>query len=395
VRATQQGALANLLSLQSTPLQSLLSFGFVSTVTPPQASTTRLLAAFLDTRIEALLTSLQTVCLQVSQLSPWLIRIACARLLSSARRPVAALGQMAEANPALRQRMVGDTTLRDYVQSNAASIDRWQHALTEARALHLAMQGNNTAFAKLVTIHKQAVIGAIRARTWHDQNTDDIAQNTWLQVWQKMTTYDPSIGTFLAFAKYYARIMCLRSYDKKNKHLLHTITVHDVPQTVQELDNAMSRLVLYEQALQATFASTSPPHQLLSFALCKLLTLQPEAIVSSVFDIPLRLLAQQFEVAYIKAVAPPLHRVLSLQASLAPLHAMMDYPLHDVCFDDRTRQTYPDLLGCIVGETTLRQYYEAARKAAEAKGEETPTPQAKVTHWWHAVTRRVSRDLKS
>ena len=396
VRATQRGELTNLLTMTPTPLESLFTWSFVRGAANgiPAA---QLLDPFLDTPLEELLTGLRSACLQWSQLPPWFIHVGCARLQALLRRPVGEIAPAAEVETtrtSLRQRRVGKTTLRDYTPANAAGLNRWQHALTAAHTLHRSMQGDPAAFAELWSIHQPAVLGAIRARTWHDEEAQDIAQDTWLQVWQKMGTYDPAIGTFPAFAKYHARIMCRRAYDKQHKPVLVTGAVHAVPPTVQELDDALTWLVLYEQALQATFASPSPPHQLLAFGLCKLLEWKPEAIVARVFDLPLRRLAHQFEVAYLQAVAPPLERLGAVQACLPPLHAMMDHPLQDVCFDAKTRQTYADLLGCIAGETTLRHYYDAARQAAAAKHEQPPTPQAKITQWWHAVTRRVGRELK-
>lgn len=78
-------------------------------------------------------------------------------------------------------------------------------------------QGDKEAFAKLYAIYKKCVYGAIKGRTNADHDAQEIAQQTRIQVQQRIQTYDPA-HTFQAFAKYWASIMRKRYYAAKTKH---------------------------------------------------------------------------------------------------------------------------------------------------------------------------------
>jgi RNA polymerase sigma factor (sigma-70 family) len=377
--------LSQLLSASPTPLESLLAFGFVKATAANDVPTAQLLGAFLDTTLEELVRQVRQTCLAVSRLPPLDVCFYCARLLTYTHRSVGELLSVTQkpiTSPALLHRVIGKITLRHVASDNAASTARWQRLLVEAQSLYRTMEKDTEAFADLFNTHEQLVFGYIRMRTRHDQDAQDIAQETWKQVLTKMSTYDPAYGTFLAFAKYWANLVLRRYYAAEGKYRLRTTSLHTTAQTAQEVEAALVRPIFFEEVLRATFATASPPHQLLVFGFCKLLAWKPSRIVSDASDTPLRELATQFETAYINAVHPPADRREPVQISLAPLHAMMDRPLYDVFYEDRTRQTYPDLLWCMAGESTLAQYYKPGQ-----------SPAAQITQWWFAVTRRVLRDL--
>jgi hypothetical protein len=118
---------------------------------------------------------------------------------------------------ALLDRIVGETSLRDYYRgSPEENILRWcdavEEALLEAPLIDRAKQGDREAFDELYVRHNERVDGFIRARTDNKKETEDVSQETKLSVWQKIPTYDPALGSFRAFVYYWAGKMLLRHY---------------------------------------------------------------------------------------------------------------------------------------------------------------------------------------
>jgi hypothetical protein len=60
------------------------------------------------------------------------------------------------------------------------------------------------------------------------------------------------------------------------------------------VDAAASRAV-FDELLQLTFATRSPPHQLVAFGSCKLLEWQPQQLIEELSDVPLHALVMHLQ----------------------------------------------------------------------------------------------------
>src|SRR5205823_8548845 len=132
-------------------------------------------------------------------------------------------------------------------------------------------------------------------RLANDVDAQDVVQETWLQVWQKLPTYDPDRASFATFVKYWASVLLLRAYDRRDRRrgvevLVRDLVRHNPDLTEEEgVGDILDRLTtpaapsvdpeqltdMYAELLRATFASASPPHQLIAFGFIKALGWPP------------------------------------------------------------------------------------------------------------------------
>ena len=265
------------------------------------------------------------------------------------------------------------------------------------------MARTNVDFGDAYNTHETQVYGYIRMRANQDADAQDIAQDTWEILQQKMPLYDPARGPFRPFALYWAHIMLVRYYSargvRRKVEMLFSELRARYPdlEREEEIGEAVARLTgqhtasveeemlyaeeatmlaeAYDELLRLTFDGPSPPHQLLAFGLCKLLEWKPREVVAGYSDTPLRSLVEQFVTAYAQHV--PLGED-DLRSSLAGFRQRMECLVDEVLEEGNTRQLYSALLPRRVGDTTLREYYTRA-----------DSPTANISHWWHAVRRRV------
>ena len=81
----------------------------------------------------------------------------------------------------------------------------------DAALVSRALAGDQQAFEALRAGADRAVRGVIRMQIGRRDEGDryvidhalveDLVQMTWVQVWQKLDTYDPSVGLFVHFAR--------------------------------------------------------------------------------------------------------------------------------------------------------------------------------------------------
>jgi len=79
----------------------------------------------------------------------------------------------------------------------------------EAILIEQAKYGDHEAFNELYTRHDSQVYRFIRRRTDNDTDAQHIAQDTRINVWQEMQTYNPVRRSFLTFVKFWASIIRL------------------------------------------------------------------------------------------------------------------------------------------------------------------------------------------
>jgi RNA polymerase sigma factor (sigma-70 family) len=256
-----------------------------------------------------------------------------------------------------------------------------------------AQQGDRAAFDELYRAHQRVVYGYVRARVRNDEDAQDVAQKTWIEVWNNLSSFDPQRGSLRAFAtRYWAHFMIMRHYgERKGDPTLlgpdetieryrpafgETERVDEAGPDALWEDEAPAEV--YAQLLALTFGGSSPPHQLVAFGYTKLLAWPPRRIVAELSDRPLVEVAAQLEQAYRHESGLPDALV---RPAFEPLRQAMERRFAAVVDEPKTRETYPRLLERIVGTTTLRDYYTAG------------DPSAVVTRWWDAVKRRVRADL--
>jgi DNA-directed RNA polymerase specialized sigma24 family protein len=280
--------------------------------------------------------------------------------------------------------------------------DRMETGPDDATLVARALAGEQDAFEALRAIAESAVKGIIRMQIGRrDENgrhvvdsalVDDLVQATWIQVWEKLSTYDPAVGRFVHFARYWARIMVRRYRDTplgKGRERSLSDLIGDADDGEESPADRLDRLAqsgrglgppddpvtadVYDDLLALTFATPSPPHQLIAFGFAKAAEWKPRQIAADLSDVPLRALESRLEHSYLEHSDLEEGRVVP---AFAPLRTRLDQRFEQAVRDPTTLATYPGLHGRIVGETTLSDYY-------------TGEPTADLTQWWYAVKRRV------
>jgi DNA-directed RNA polymerase specialized sigma24 family protein len=250
------------------------------------------------------------------------------------------------------------------------------------------------AFQEAERRYQRVVLGRIRARVDNDDDALDLAQESWLRIWQELPGYDPLRASFQAFARYWATIMVLRYYDRRKARraveILTSQLIQRFPSFVDQDDPDLAgeRLVagelidlepadyaeLYSELLRITFGSDSPPHQLIAFGFSKVGGWTPRRIDAELAAIPLSELEARLERDYLAASQLPAELVAP---AFAPLRVALGQPFEAAVHDQKTRATFPELRTRLVGGTVPRDYYTSG------------SPSADISHWWAAVRRRV------
>jgi hypothetical protein len=235
--------------------------------------------------------------------------------------------------------------------------------------------------------------GFIRLQAPNDPDVDDLVQDAWLAVWDRMPSYERARGTaFMAFARPSAVFTLRRHYRKRRKLRERERPLSDLEPGSDGSDVGRSEELhlgsvtddyplevevdwkVYEDLLRVTFGGPSPPHQLLAFGWSKLIAKwPPRRIVAEHSDTPLKELGAALERAYTEQSGLP---SACIEPCFALLHRRMDLGFSEVVFERRTLEIYPELRGRVVGTTVLRDYY----------GED---PEQNIAHWSGAVRRRV------
>jgi RNA polymerase sigma factor (sigma-70 family) len=282
--------------------------------------------------------------------------------------------------------------------------------MDEARLIERAVQRDREAFDELYSRHDKNVFGFIRARTARDADAQDVAQETRIEIWRKVSSYNPILGSFVTFAKFWASKKLLQHYDAEGRRqrvrVLFSELTTRFPDLEQEpeIEALVSRLrfqnpfaleneeetaakeqnlvAVYEELLSLTFNGPSPPHQLIAFGLVKLLERRPREVVAEFSSLPLRVIEERLEIDYINNSQLPEGRVLPC---FGQLRENLDWTFGEVVKEPRTRKTYPHLLPRVVGETILREYYTKQTEEGQADN---------IVKWWDAVSRRVWSEVQ-
>lgn len=241
---------------------------------------------------------------------------------------------------------------------------------------------------------EKGIRGFLRRHNIYDEDRlSEVSQDVWLAVWDNLPTYNPARASFYHFVKYWATVMIRRYQERQQRSRTTEVVASDIrvtsldPEADETLDEVLSRLAaqelptldpavyveVYGALLQATFGSSSPPHQLVAFGFRKVGDWTPRRMVQELSDEALRSLETRLEQDYRDESQLPENLV---DTCFAPLRNAMPRRFDSAVKDPKTLRTYPTLHGRIVGDSTFRDYY-------------TGTPTADITQWWYAVQRRV------
>jgi DNA-directed RNA polymerase specialized sigma24 family protein len=263
-----------------------------------------------------------------------------------------------------------------------------------------ALAGDQEAFGLLQASAERVVRGFVRPRVRTDEDADDLLQDLWVQIWQKLSTYDPARASFPTFAKFWADLLVRRYWASPRGRRLELAAsgLGGDPEDGEEDASGTDRLDrlanqgggiypppddpvdadVYDDLLRVTLATASPPHQLVAFGFVKAANWRPRRIAAELSSVPLRALVQALEVAYREQSELPAERIAP---AFAPLRDRIEQRFDEAVRDATTLSIYPALHQRIVGETVLTDYY-------------TGDPTADITQWWYAVKRRVLAEVQ-
>jgi len=251
-------------------------------------------------------------------------------------------------------------------------------------------QQSREAFGKLVSLHNKELVGYLRGRCRRKDDAEDIAQEAWVMVLDKIHQFDSSRGNFIAFLKYLAQITALR-WNRSNPNLLtestlitelediYPVWTRNVGWTFTTGSNPEDWLSVQQQymkLLRLIFQTTSPPHQLLAFAFCRILSWEPRRFVRELSEQTLDKVEESFRAAFAKEI--PMEADVIKQVSRG-LKADLQRTFEEAIEDPATQAAYADLAKSIIGQTLMKQYFRHH-------------PEQNVSHWIYAVRRRALAD---
>lgn len=301
----------------------------------------------------------------------------------------------------LKNEKIGSTRLCDYYPyKNDDQIikeinGQWNN-ISEFHLIHKVQKEDQQAFETLFNKYKDRLYGFIRYKCLNDQDADDIAQNVWIQIFEKIKTYNIAYSKFYNFLSFRAVYEILKFYKNNyvklfvlfsrlmkrfpeledEKELLDLLAKSQTIQT--SFDHLTIKADIYEELLTITFRSNSPPHQIIVFGFSKLLEWKPQDIVRELSEEQLKNLAGKLEEDYLLITELASDVVKSC---FQPLHRKMKQKLNEVLEDSKTAAIYASLLDRQIGMTRLAEYYT------------TKAPEENISQWWYAVVRRIKSQI--
>lgn len=250
-----------------------------------------------------------------------------------------------------------------------------------------ASKGNKEAYEKLCQQYKRTIKGHISSRCFYrDDAIAAIEQDTWVAVWEKISTYKPEKASFYTFVCFWADIMVRRYFSKRKEIPISALIPQDSEVSAEEImDNLFFETQVFpyeeflakcEQFLKLTFSQGGPPHQLISFGFNKLLCgWGPSEIVEKLSPVLLEKLTDHLIAGY-KEESSLADYII--KDCFNPLKEKMTEKVKDVLEDEISRDTYVKLLENKVADTALENYY----------GKD---PEHNISDWSNKVSKRVAR----
>jgi len=251
---------------------------------------------------------------------------------------------------------------------------------------------------------QQRLLGFLRVRVKDNAAAQDLAQETWAEVWEHVETYDPERGSFWTFTKIWAEFVLRRHWEEARRQPIPigetTDLFRDAHRESADADlpaaatgdsdrplwGTASRPTASEQWIDTAAgllellcraaSCTRPPHEVVAFGFNRL-DWTPREIVHELAGSVLKDLTARLETEY-AALAP----LPTLHVAFCPLRSKMSSRLGDLVRDPRTRRVYANVLEHTIGETTLREYLPADGRPEDA-----------IVRWWDSVKREVIKEI--
>jgi len=273
-----------------------------------------------------------------------------------------------------------------------ASTDPIELALiNEVRDKSTKKDAREKALSELYALYHNELIGYLRFRCPVKREIEDVAQEAWRRVFEKIDEFDHRRAPFVAFLKHCAQIAALRWHRAQRSHLCATYLMSDLSQdqsdwSVDEIlvdavrswrnnpEEEFAAQQRYTRLLDVTFAVSNPPHQLLAFVFCKLLSWTPTHFVARLADLELIQIEEQLQKTLMEEMP---FEADSVRRAMRHFRGILQKPFEEAIRDPGTRYAYANLRSSIVGETRMRDYF---RK----------DPEQNVSHWIFAVRRRTA-----
>ena len=259
------------------------------------------------------------------------------------------------------------------------------------------MATTESVVCRLIEANRSRLYAYVLRQVGDSAVADDLAQETWLEVWRRWGTFDASRAEFWRFTRIWADYVlrrhratsrverCGACPQARGRECALPGTVarcaNDrrppldraaIPATVATVDRTMATRGAWRELLERIGSCPRPPHEVIVFTFSKL-GWKPREVVRDLADTPLEVLAA-------RVVRECALAELRVGAAFVPLRRKLRRPLVESLSDPRTRRLYRDLLAHQAGATTLRHYFPvASERSAEAA----------VVHWWHAVRRSL------
>lgn len=249
----------------------------------------------------------------------------------------------------------------------------------------------------LIEANRSRLHAYIRGHVGDSGLADDLAQETWIEVWRRRDTFDADRAGFWRFTRIWADYVLRRHRATSRVERCGAcpqargrecalpgdatrcansrrppVDWTAVPAMLATVDRAMATRRAWHELLYRVGRCPRPPHEVIVFAFSKL-GWKPREVVRELADTALEVLALRLARECALAGLP-------VGAPFVSLRRKLEGPLVESLSDPRTRRLYRDLLAHRAGATTLRHYFPvASEQSAEAA----------VVHWWHAVQRSL------
>jgi len=292
---------------------------------------------------------------------------------------------LSERHADVLERVVGETTLRDYYRNAPETdIQRWIDRVEQVSLVDRALAGEERAFNALYASCERQVLGFLRARANNDEDAAEIAAETWIKVWEKLSDYDPALASFATFAKNHACYQWKAFYRQAKDDSSGNDPGDDKPRgDDKDLGIPPEQADVYEYLLRVTFGSNLPPHQLIAFGFVRLLEWKPGEVAAELSDVVLRELAKRLERDYLAISTLSEDR---LRSHFSPLQAKMARTFGTVVQDTNTLKTYPHLVARVIGDTTLGNYFKSDDEIKQADY---------IVKWRFSVERWLKKRIQS
>jgi DNA-directed RNA polymerase specialized sigma24 family protein len=256
------------------------------------------------------------------------------------------------------------------------------------------MPGERQDYRQLIESHQRRLVGWFRMRVGDPDVAADLTQRTWVDVLERIHTFDPQRGNFWTFTKIWAQFV-LRQYYSEGKHLwLHAHPADDDADAEPDgqpavwsrateaggspdIEEVLQSSALLIDLVQQVLRCRRLPHEVIAFGYVKLLEWKPTRVADELSDIDLQRLAERLQDEYLRCVPRS-----EVRAAFGPLRESLSGRVGACDVDPRVKERYRDLADRIAGTTLLRDYYPPTGTREEA-----------VTRWWASVSRVAKEDL--